>query len=112
MRFFGGTAVGDPTGYDDVDIIICQIGLELQNMSKYDYYINCQKLIPPIGKFHYTAFVDYIYEVTEGGRTRINIDFGETKGVTWEDAEKKMRRLSSYHRLCRWSLIIFRCCIL
>ena len=62
-------------------------------MSKYDYYISCQKLIPPLDeKFPYTAFVDYIYEVTEGGRTRIDFDFGETKGVTLKDAEKKMRK--------------------
>jgi len=62
-------------------------------MSKYDYYINCQKLTPPLDeRFPYTAFVDYIYEVTEGGRKRINIDFGETKGDTLQDAEKKMRK--------------------
>ena len=39
-----------------------------------------------------TAFVDYIYEVSEGGRTRIDIDFGETRGATWKDAENKMRK--------------------
>ena len=62
-------------------------------MSKYDYYINCQKLIPPLDeRFPYTAFVEYLYEVTEGGRKRIDIDFGETKGVTLKDAEKKMRK--------------------
>jgi len=67
--------------------------LGLQNMSKYDYYIDCQKLMPPLDeRFPYTAFVDYIYEVTEGGRKRINIDFGEVKGVTWKDAERKMRK--------------------
>ena len=49
-------------------------------------------MTPPLDeKFPYTAFVEYIYEVTEGGRTRINIDFEETHGVTWEDAEEKMR---------------------
>jgi hypothetical protein len=65
----------------------------LKNMAKYDYYIDCQKLMSQLDeRFPYTAFVDYIYEVTESGRTRINIDFGETQGVTWEDAEKKMRK--------------------
>ena len=35
-------------------------------MSKYDYYIDYQRLKPPLDeKFPYTAFVDYIYEVTE-----------------------------------------------
>jgi hypothetical protein len=67
--------------------------LGLQSMSKYDYYINCQKLMPPLDeRFPYTAFVEYIYEVTEGGRKRIDIDFGETKGVTLKVAEKEMRK--------------------
>lgn len=43
-------------------------------------------------RFPYTAIVEYIYEVTEGGRRRIDTDFGETKGVTWKDAEKRMRK--------------------
>ena len=61
-------------------------------MSKYDYYINCRKLMPPLDeKFPYTAFVEYIYKVTGAGRKRVDIDFGETKGVTLKDAEKKMR---------------------
>ena len=49
--------------------------------------------MPPLDeRFPYTAFVEYIYKVTEGSRKRIDIDFGETKGVTLKDAEKKMRK--------------------
>ena len=67
--------------------------LGLQNMSKYDYYIDCQKLMPPLDeRFPYTASVEYIYEVTKGGTKRIDMDFGEVKGVTLKDAEGKMRK--------------------
>jgi hypothetical protein len=62
-------------------------------MPKYDYYIDCQKLMPPLDeRLPYTAFVEYIYEVTEGGIKRIDMEFGEVKGVTWKDAEGKMRK--------------------
>jgi hypothetical protein len=62
-------------------------------MPKYDYYINCQMLMSPLDeKLPYTAFVEYIYEVTGENSKRIEIDFGETKGETWKDAEKKMQK--------------------
>ena len=62
-------------------------------MPKYDYYIDCQKLMPPLDeRFPYTAFVVYIYELAESGTKRIDMDFGEVKGATWKDAEGKMRK--------------------
>ncbi|MHC4439357.1 MAG: hypothetical protein ACYS3S_18540 [Planctomycetota bacterium] len=62
-------------------------------MPKYDYYINCQMLMPPLDeKFPYTAFVEYMYEDSGSDRKRIDKDFGETQGVTWEDAEERMRK--------------------
>jgi hypothetical protein len=49
--------------------------------------------MPPLDEMlPYTAFVEYIYEVTGAGNKRIDIDFGQTKGATWKDAEKKMRK--------------------
>jgi hypothetical protein len=62
-------------------------------MSKYDYYINCQKLTPPLNeKLPYTASVEYIYEETGDDRKRIDEDFGEIRGVTSKDAVERMRK--------------------
>ena len=60
-------------------------------MKEYEYYITTQKLIPPIGKKYSYAAGAVVHEKANKGMSRISHDFGETWGVTEEDASKKMK---------------------
>ena len=57
-----------------------------------DYEITVQELIPPIGRiFTHCAAISWVYEKTNEGNKRINVNLGEVNGKSEEDARKKMQ---------------------
>jgi hypothetical protein len=63
-------------------------------MEKYDKNIITTPIIPPIGrKYHYAGKVESLYYCDKNKRIKIDHDFGETWGITKEEAIKKMEEI-------------------
>jgi hypothetical protein len=60
-------------------------------VKRYDYDIDIDDLVPPIGGvFRYAAYVRYMVEIDGDKRQRLQISFGETHGETKQEASEKM----------------------
>lgn len=60
-------------------------------MAEYDYNIIATPIIPPLGrKYKHAGIVEYFYRRGKIKNIKIDHDFGETWGVTEEDAIQKM----------------------
>jgi len=58
-------------------------------MKKYDYEIKTREIIPPMNRAKYAGNLDYIYEINNGKRIKLDIKFTESWGWTKEEAEEK-----------------------
>jgi hypothetical protein len=57
----------------------------------YDYNIIAKPIIPPLGRmYNHAGKVEYIYRYNKNKKIRIDHDFGETWGVTEDEAIQKM----------------------
>ena len=59
-------------------------------MEIFDYEILVQELGRPLGKYNYSAILQFVYAKTENGTKDINPDLGESLGQTQEEAHSKM----------------------
>ncbi|WP_333877549.1 hypothetical protein [Methylobacter sp.] len=58
-------------------------------MKEFDYEIETREIIPPIKHNKYAGKLDYIYEINNGKRIKLDIKFTESWGWTREEAEEK-----------------------
>ena len=59
-----------------------------------DYEITVQELIPPIGHVStHCAAISWVFEKTNDGNKRVEVNLGEVYGKSEEDARNKMEKI-------------------